>query len=147
MTGTQRLLLFLFGPAVLGTALSIVQGFLQFPNSSANLLSGIPFMLIGALLFSIVPAALYAWVMEVWLTRVAFRATSPRSRAISGVITVLLSTALGTISGYLIHRLSEASVEYVGGITGCILGTIVAVAPSRAGSVSTFLPPKAGSSG
>lgn len=60
----QRMAFLLFGPALIGSVLVVVRMAIATPRDVAHALSLLPVLIIGALILSIIPAAIYAVIME-----------------------------------------------------------------------------------
>ena len=122
MKTKQRILIFLFAPAGIGTALALLRACLVTPRSTVTLLTQLPALLLGAVVFSLAPAAIYTVIMETWLRVIVKRSRSPVSRLGVDSATVLLSAGLGTLAGWAIYLASEAPVTLIGAITGIVMG-------------------------
>lgn len=114
-----RIALEILGPALLGTALLIAVKHEEFAAISFS-----PRVLVVylwfAYAFALLPSIGYAFIMEAWLRR--------RPRHVAGsLITIGLSTVLGSLSGALVQLASEAPVTWIGGAVGLILGCILSV--------------------
>jgi len=126
MKGKQRILFLMFSPAVIGTVLLTVQGILAMPKRAANVLSMIPATLIFAVVISLIPAAMYTALMEVWLRFSDRHWAHCRRPFWSHLITIALSTSLGAGAGVAVHLATEAPVGGVGAITGFLIGSYLA---------------------
>lgn len=122
MKTKQRILSFLFAPAGIGTALFVLRGCLVAPRSTVTVLTQLPVLLLGAVVFSLVPAAIYTVIMETWLRVIVKRFRSPVGRLGVDGVTLVLSTGLGTLAGWAIQLASEAPVTLIGAITGIVMG-------------------------
>ena len=62
--------LFFFGPGIVGSVLMVVRLIIFPPHDLGQALSMLPAFAIGGVVLSIVPAAIYALLMELWLWQV-----------------------------------------------------------------------------
>ena len=89
---------------------------------AGSTLSMIPATLIGAVIFSLIPAAVYTLLMELWLRFLERRRDSLRRPIWAHLSTITFSTVLGTAAGIVLHLATEAPVIGIGAITGFLIG-------------------------
>jgi ribose/xylose/arabinose/galactoside ABC-type transport system permease subunit len=84
----------------------------------------IPALVIGGVGLSIIPAAIYALLMELWLSlwQVGKPLHPTDSRATLRILTILLSTLLGAAAGMAITWVNQHPFVGIGALTGLILG-------------------------
>ncbi len=95
------------------------------PRAALSGLTELPALLLGAVLFSLIPAVVYGGVMELWFRLVCRGSVSPPNRRLTWGVTLVLSTALGGLAGWTIQLVSEAPVGWIGTITGLVMGVVL----------------------
>ena len=118
----QRLTLFLLGPAIVGSVLAAARLAIRGPHEVGPAISLLPALVVGAFVLSIIPAAFYATIMELWLRLREDRFRDFWSRVWIRCATVALSTLLGTAAGAAITRVNGNPWVGIGALTGLVLG-------------------------
>lgn len=117
-----RILLALLAPGPLGLLLFLVLN----PPNSDQLWMLQPLILIrylfAAWLVTLIPAAVYAFIMETW-RRADIHPLNGR------IGTCAVSTVLGISAGCAVYLATEAQVIAVGGFVGAILGLVLSWRP------------------
>ena len=121
----QRMAFLFFGPAIIGSVLLVARMAIASPRDVPHAISLLPVVTISALVLSIIPAAIYTAIMELWLRLVEkrFRLSWTGGGILS--MTIALSTLLGGAAGWVITRVNGNPFIGIGAMTGLLLGAFI----------------------